>query len=138
MRDLAPLYFLIRRTSVRATLFPARKLDELYSGKQSCTYKSAILAEIRSQVAELKFYNGTVTRTFGFFPGINQSSCAERKQVFSSGSATLLLSPVILGCSDHGSDMAVQPAADCNPVLFHLDSCLDSRFTSVREVLKKL
>ena len=47
VRDLRFLYFLIRHIFVCGTLFPGIKLNSLYHTKQSCTYKSAILAEIQ-------------------------------------------------------------------------------------------
>ena len=53
MRDLGSLYFLNRHTFVCGSLFPGIKLNELYSRKQTSTYKSAILADIqRTEVAE--------------------------------------------------------------------------------------
>ena len=45
MRDFASLCFLNRHTFVCGSLFGGIKLNELYSPKQTSTYKSAILAE---------------------------------------------------------------------------------------------
>jgi hypothetical protein len=46
MRDLGSPYFLVGHIFVCETLSGGIKLNYLYSRKQSCTYKSAILAEI--------------------------------------------------------------------------------------------
>ena len=46
MGDFASLYFLNRHTFVCGTLFRRIKLNQIYLPKQSCTYKSAILAEL--------------------------------------------------------------------------------------------
>ena len=51
-----------KNQTIRVVVSGTGKPDYLYCPKQSCTHKSAILAEIyRNEVTKLEFYNGTVT-----------------------------------------------------------------------------